>query len=380
VRRAFIDIGLATPRTLDRVVGNLGVYNYFLEFREREPEIYRLYHEKQETIKEIKRFYRMSNLRLVESLKEQLKMARDRFPLVTMARMLRYPVVTQKRRLDEMDEDHRLYHYQCRELQHSMDLIRDTDEHLIKTCRLVEASFFRRTCLQNNPTWKAMRAELEENIRNSNSIFIFGGHTAVLHNRLNFFRLQRAFRRALSEGTNFYTISAGSIVLCSKIILYDDAARHEGRPPREYEFFDNGFGLVSKLILFPHCRDRIAMDDPDNLAYLAQRFRGALCVGLDEESFLLLDTYRKGKQEYERFASVGPHDGVYLFDASGEKVIMQAGHELILPGTRPHHELRAGGKGRSAAEPARRRRKLHPLVAPISHPIYLPPLPGGHQG
>lgn len=370
IRQAFAEIGLAAPSDLDQAVENLGVYNAFLEFKEKEPETYLLYHEKQEALKEIKRFYRMSNLRLVGILKEQLQMARERFPDASMAGMLDYPVKERARHLDRMDDLRRLYHHECRQLQHSLEQIRDTDRNMVETCRDIEFSFYRRSRLSHNPLWKAIRKRLEEKISQSSSIFIFGGHTAVLLNRLSFFRLQPALQQALAQGSNFYTISAGSVVLCRTVLLYDDLAQDHGRPQREFEFFDLGFGLVSKVILFPHCRDRISLDDPDNLAYLAHRFRGSACLGLDQESFLLMDTYTQGRNTYERFASVGSHEGVYLFDKSGRKIIVPDGYELALPGTLAQAKNRPGraraGKGESDS-PA-------PAV-PLARPIHLPPLP-----
>ncbi|MEW6283107.1 MAG: hypothetical protein AB1758_31125, partial [Candidatus Eremiobacterota bacterium] len=109
-------------------------------------------------------------------------------------------------------------------------------------------------------------------------------------------------------GTSFYTVSAGSLLMCDRIIVYDDFAR-EGH---EFNLFNRGFGLVRHLQLFPHCMDRIQTDDPDNLSYLAYRFQHRLCVGMNKDSFLLL--------EGDLATSVGKRDGVYVFDPSGEKV------------------------------------------------------------
>ena len=68
--------------------------------------------------------------------------------------------------------------------------------------------------------------------------FIFGGYVAVLYNRLNFFKLEGAITKALRRGTNFYTMSAGTGVLCDGVVLLDDYA-DDRRVASDFEFFDD---------------------------------------------------------------------------------------------------------------------------------------------
>jgi hypothetical protein len=156
----------------------------------------------------------------------------------------------------------------------------------------------------------------------------------VLLNRLNFFRLKDAFWKALENGSNFYTVSAGSDILCEKIVLHGLYNLDDSTPKMEFEFFDNGFGIISKITVFPHCHDRIRQDDPESLSYLAHRFKSHLCIGLDQHSFLKLETYldKEGKI-YERFVSAGKNEGVYVFDKSGRVIIKNYNEELEIPGT-----------------------------------------------
>jgi len=152
---------------------------------------------------------------------------------------------------------------------------------------------------------------------------------AVLYNRLNFFKLKDTFVEALRRGANFYTVSAGTGVMCNRIILYDDYAG-DRQQVHDCEFFDNGFGVVSKIQVFPHAMDRIKTDDADNLAYLAHRFDSSCCVGMNAESFLLQESTADahGAQQ-ERFYSVGEKDAVYVFDRQGRKVRKERGEEII---------------------------------------------------
>ena len=118
-------------------------------------------------------------------------------------------------------------------------------------------------------------------------------------------------------------MSAGSLLLCERMIVYDDYNPDHAR--REFRLHDRGLGLVGGLQIMPHCMDRIQTEDPDNLAYLARSFSSQICVGLNEESFLLVDLAAPSA------TSVGIHDGVYVFGRSGVKLCFRAGEAIPLP-------------------------------------------------
>jgi hypothetical protein len=115
----------------------------------------------------------------------------------------------------------------------------------------------------------------------------------------------------LRRGATFFSISAGALVLCEHVVIYDNFSPDPAR--REFRLYDRGLGLVSGLQILPHCMDRIHTDDPDNLAYLARRFSSTHCVGLNEESFLLVEPGRPSA------TAVGHHDGVFVFGPDGIK-------------------------------------------------------------
>ena len=187
--------------------------------------------------------------------------------------------------------------------------------------------------LLGNFEYHSKRKELIDRILSSNSIFIFGGSVVTLFNSLKFWELEQTLSEALMRGANFYTVSAGSIILCKKIITYSEFIKNNEKV-KHFDFFDNGCGIVTKIKLFPHCRDRVQTDDPDNLSYLAHRFEGRVCVGLNEESFLLLDTQKSDSGKiYPRFTSVGKKDGVYVFEPSGKKMRLDYGEQIVVPGT-----------------------------------------------
>lgn len=335
VKQALSEIGIPS-----RVVGehdeniqNLSVYHEFNRFRRLEPELHRQYHEKQSVIIKTKEFYRRKNSEFVRMLREQTKFVQETYPGVSLADILSYDVPSRRSLLPRLAERELTFHYYCQDIQDTLAKLVDNDAAMVRICREVERAFRSRSRVDENPLFIAIRDDLRRRILSANSILIFGGRVSVLLNRLWFFRLHDALREALWRGTNFYGVSAGSVVLAEKVILYDDFWGDDGEKARkEFEFFDNGLGLVTRVTLFPHCMDRIQTDSPDNLAYLAHRFASDVCVGLNEESFLLIEPFRDADSGHvrERFVSVGTNDGVYVFDRAGNKICRHNGEEVLV--------------------------------------------------
>ncbi|MBI5497247.1 MAG: Type 1 glutamine amidotransferase-like domain-containing protein [Deltaproteobacteria bacterium] len=332
VRAALNAIGIPSryEAGYDQNIQNLAVYHGFNSLKQKEPELYAKYHEKQEVIKGVKQFYRKKNTQLVALLKDQKELIQRTFPGTTLAQVLNYPVQATRKDLPSLSPRQLHFHYCCQDVQGTLRAIVQNDEKMVEICSEIDLYFAASSGLAANATYREMRARLVERILSANSIFIFGGHVAILYNRLNFFKLKEAFVEALRRGTNFYTISAGTGVLCNRIILYDDFGE-DRHVARDFEFFDNGFGIVTKIQVFPHCMDRIKTDDPDNLAYLAHRFESSCCLGMNQESFLLMETVADGADATrERFVSMGEKDAVWVFDKTGRKTPKGNGEELAL--------------------------------------------------
>jgi hypothetical protein len=329
IRSALNAIGIPSKYEggYDVNIQNLAVYHEFNSLRARETDLYRLYHAKQEVIKQIKQFYRRKNSQLVALLKEQNKMHKQSFPEESLGQVLHYPVQSMRKDLSTFSPREMQHHYWCQDIQETMAAIVDNDTRMVNVGNELDLSFMAASGVMQNSLYREIKKRLEDRILSANSIFIFGGFVAVLYNRLNFFKLKSAFAEALRRGTNFYTISAGTGVLCNSIILYDDFADARN-PAIDFEFFDNGFGMVTKLQFFPHCQDRIKTEDADNLAYLAHRFKSTCCVGLNQESYLLAETIDDSGKQREHFTSIGDKDGVYVFDQMGHKVMKRQGEAL----------------------------------------------------
>lgn len=336
VKDALRKIGIASKYKdgFDENIQNLAVYHEWQEFYKRHPHVKEIYEKSLDSLFLIKKFYQEKNAELIELLRKHTRMVKQQFRYISLADILSYSIQDEEWQIPQMDDRQLLKHYSCEEIQKTLSFLIGGDDLQTKISQEIQEYAKIKSGVVGNPAYQKRRKELIDRILSSNSIFIFGGYVSWLYYSLKFWDLEHALSEALMRGANFYTVSAGSIVLCQKIIVYNDFLKSEGERKRNFEFFDNGLGLVTKIKLFPHCRDRIHTDDPDNLAYLAHRFQGRVCVGLNEESFLLLDAhYGPNGRLYPRFTSLGEKDAVYVFDPSGQKVKVYKGDQIMVPGT-----------------------------------------------
>ncbi|HSR66891.1 MAG TPA: hypothetical protein VLU25_03025 [Acidobacteriota bacterium] len=122
------------------------------------------------------------------------------------------------------------------------------------------------------------RQEVEGLIAASKAVLIAGGHIAVLINRMRLFDLgELLLQRPVIAW------SAGAMALSERILLFHDC------PPQgagDAELLETGLGLVEDVVPLPQARQRLLLDDSQRVGRLAKRMKPALCVTLDEGSFI----------------------------------------------------------------------------------------------
>lgn len=207
-----------------------------------------------------------------------------------------------------------------RGLRQALATLEANDDHLIELLGEIEQRAFDAAGIAYDPAWRAARERLEQRILAANAIILFGGHLDRLLDALRFFRLRDALGEALRRGATIIAMSAGAMVLCERVIIYDDFAADR----RDFQLYDRGLALVRDIQLFPHCMERIQTDEPDNLAYLARRFRHHACVGLNQRSFLFFELGP------HRATSFGEGDCVFVFDPAGRKIRYHKGESIRL--------------------------------------------------
>lgn len=109
------------------------------------------------------------------------------------------------------------------------------------------------------------RAEVAELVAGATALVVTGGHVGVLLHVLRLFEVR--------PPETVLAWSAGAMALTDRVVLFSG-----GRA----ETYSAGLGLLPGLVLLPHARRRLPLDDPVRLGALARRFAPARCVVLDD--------------------------------------------------------------------------------------------------
>jgi hypothetical protein len=158
-----------------------------------------------------------------------------------------------------------------------------------------------------HPSIARLRERATVALNGSRAVAIAGGHVAVLLNRMQFFGVDEVLARIAAEGRPIVAWSAGSMILTDNIVLfYDDPPDGPAFP----ELLDRGFGIVPGVVLLPHARQRLRLDQPARVAALATRFGPAACIGTENGAWLV--------REGERWANRGPPETAFQLMPSGE--------------------------------------------------------------
>ena len=92
---------------------------------------------------------------------------------------------------------------------------------------------------------------------------------------------------AALNGAPVIAWSAGAMALTDRIVLFGDRAP---QGPGHPEVYGSGLSLVRDVVLLPHARARLLLDDAARMAVLARRFGPARCVPLETGTRIDLDT------------------------------------------------------------------------------------------
>lgn len=164
------------------------------------------------------------------------------------------------------------------------DVRRIDDQLLASAARIHERHATASAPWLTSPVVERLRNRAIEALRSARAVVLTGGHVAVLLNRLQFFGVDRVLRQLGAEGRPIFAWSAGAMVLADRIVLfYDDPPDGPAYP----ELLDLGFGLVKDLVVLPHARQRLRLEDPVRVGALATRFGPSPCIGLENGAWLV---------------------------------------------------------------------------------------------
>ncbi len=242
---------------LDRAIGPsaepLPLYTWFDEIAGEAPELARVYHERQRRIQKLKELYRLRIVPALETVYRLLERQRSDPELVGP------------------------------ELEAAMEVVREIDDaFLIRSAAIQMGSRSQLRALET-PRLARRRVEAARRILSARAVLIAGGHIGVLRNRMLFFELDLALRQALQRGVSVVAWSAGAMALSRRIVLfYDDPPEGSGHP----EVLDRGLSLVRDLVVLPHARTRLRLENRDRLGTLASRFVPLQCVAMENGAWL----------------------------------------------------------------------------------------------
>ncbi|MEQ1505896.1 MAG: Type 1 glutamine amidotransferase-like domain-containing protein [Myxococcota bacterium] len=267
----------ALRRHLGPDVAVLPVYTWFEVVMRELPELRAEYRARQDALVDLRRLHRMRLNPALGVVTEFLRAGRDTAGRDPGGRDTGSPVLV---------EEH---------LQLAFDDVRRIDRQLLDSAGRIHAAHARASePWTAHPVVERLRTRAVEALTGARAIAIAGGHVAVLLNRLQFFGLDRVLRELGAAGRPIVAWSAGSMVLTDRIVLfYDDPPDGPAYP----ELLDLGFGMVNDVVVLPHARLRLRLDDPIRVSALANRFGPSPCIGLENGAWLVRDAdawYNRG--------------------------------------------------------------------------------------
>jgi hypothetical protein len=155
--------------------------------------------------------------------------------------------------------------------------VRALDEAHLRRVNGARGEFYARLEPHARPVIAAHRDEVAAVLRDARALVMAGGHVGVLTDVLHLFNVAAA----LNGGSLVIAWSAGAMALTDRIVLFHDRAP---QGPGHPEVYGSGLSLLRDVVLLPHARARLLLDDAPRMAVLARRFAPARCVPLEAGS------------------------------------------------------------------------------------------------
>jgi hypothetical protein len=160
------------------------------------------------------------------------------------------------------------------EAEEAVAAVRALDEAHLRRVNGARGEFYARLEPHARPVIAAHRDEVAGILREAGALVVAGGHVGVLADVLHLFNV------AAAVGSRSVVIawSAGAMALADRIVLFHDRAP---QGPGQPEVYGSGLSLLRDVVLLPHAKARLLVDDGPRMAVLARRFAPARCVPLE---------------------------------------------------------------------------------------------------
>ena len=158
--------------------------------------------------------------------------------------------------------------------------VRELDAAHLHRVDGVRGEFFQRLPPHDRPVIAGHRAAVAALLGEAAAVVIAGGHVGVLADVLHLFNVAAVLRSPVIAW------SAGAMALTDRIVLFGDRSPHG---PGHPEVYGSGLSVLRDVVLLPHARARMLLDDTPRMAAFARRFGPASCVLLDPGTRIELD-------------------------------------------------------------------------------------------
>jgi hypothetical protein len=162
-------------------------------------------------------------------------------------------------------------------VEEAVAAVRSLDEAHLRKVNGARGEFYARLVPHERPAIAAHRDEVAAMLRGAGALVLAGGHVGVLAEVLHLFNVAAAVPDS-TAGATVIAWSAGAMALTDRIVLFHDRAP---QGPGHPEVYGSGLSLVRDVVLLPHARARLLLDDAPRMAVLARRFGPARCVPLE---------------------------------------------------------------------------------------------------
>lgn len=159
-------------------------------------------------------------------------------------------------------------------LRDAVQTVRLLDEQHLVRVRDAQLAFFDAWRPQERPAVANHREEVRRLLASADALVVAGGHVGELVNVLHLFHLRPHVPQTVIAW------SAGAMALTERVVLFHDFVPHG---VAQTELLGEGLGVIRDLVVLPHARRRLRVDDQVRMSVLARRFDPVPCLVLDDE-------------------------------------------------------------------------------------------------
>ncbi len=161
-----------------------------------------------------------------------------------------------------------------RALTDALEVVRLLDEQHLVRVREAQLAFFDAWRPQERELVAGHREEVRRLLGTTDALVVAGGHVGELVSLLHLFHLRPHVPPTVIAW------SAGAMALTDRVVLFHDFVPHG---IAQTEVLGEGLGVIRDLVMLPHARRRLRVEDQARMSVLARRFDPVPCLVLDDE-------------------------------------------------------------------------------------------------